>query len=225
MTVVNATAGRDLGTRPSRRMRAEGQLPGVIYGEGITPQPVQVTYNELRDALKGPAGLNTVFTLNIDGVENQVIVRDIQRDPIRRTVRHADFMRVTDGTKVKLTIPIVLTGRAVKVLDNGGIIEQKRHELKVLVGPMHIPHQIEVDVSHMDLDHRISVADLDLPTGVESLIDPGITVAATVVPRGLKSDLDEDELLDEDGEPIVAADGEDGEASADGDGGSSESQE
>lgn len=215
MTVVHATAGRDLGTRPSRRLRVEGQLPAVVYGQGKDPITVQVTYTDLREALKGPAGLNTVLTLDIDGDQSMVIVRDIQRDPIRRTVRHADFLRVSEDSKVKVTVPVVLTGRPAKVLDNGGMIEQKRHELMVKVSPQLIPHQILIDVSNMDMDDRLAVGELDLPEGVESLVDPNLTVAATVVPRGLKSmaEEEEDEELGEDGE--ASAEGEAGDDSDD----------
>ena len=197
MTVVNATAGRDLGTRPSRRLRGDGQLPGVVYGQGIDPVAVQVSYLELRDALKGEAGLNTVFTLDVDGDQATVIVRDIQRDPIKRTVTHADFMRISEDSKVKGTEFVGLVGRASKVIDNGGMIEQKRHNLLVLVAPNSIPHQIEVDITDMDMEHRLAVGELVMPEGVVSLIDANLTVAATVVPRGIKADEDEDELGEE----------------------------
>ncbi len=201
MTVVTATTGRELGSRPAGRLRNEGQLPGVIYGKGIEPTPLHVDYAELREALKGSAGLNTIFTLVVDGTENTVIVRDIQRDAIKRTVAHADFLRVDDADKIKVTVPVHLVGRAAQVLDNGGIIEQKMHTLKILVDPRKVPDAIDVDVSNLSLDARIALGDIELPDGVTTKVSDRITIAAPVVPRGLKSaDEDEDELEGEEGE-------------------------
>ena len=215
MTVVTATTGRVTGSRPSGRLREEGQLPGVIYGKGIEPTPLHVDYAELRDALKGAAGLNTIFTLVVDGTENTVIIRDIQRDAIKRTVAHADFLRVDDADKIKVTVPVTLIGRAVEVLENGGIIEQKMHTLKILVDPKKVPNQIEVDVTNLSLDSRIALGDIDLPDGVSTKVSDRITIAAPVVPRGLKSLEDEEaELLEgEEGEGTDSEDGE--EASGD----------
>lgn len=206
-TVVTATTGREIGSGPSRRLREEGDLPGVLYGGGQDPIPVHVVYNELRDALKTDAGLNQIFTLDVDGNQDQVMVRDIQRDPIKRTVIHADFLRVHEGTKVTVTVPVVLTGKSEKLADAGGLIEQKMHSLKVLCPPSKIPNEIAVDVSIMTLDRRLSLADLDLPEGVTTKVGTNITVAAPVVPRGALEE--EEELEGEEGEEGEAAEASD----------------
>ena len=211
MTVVTATTGREIGSRPSGRLREQGELPGVIYGKGIEPTPLHVNYAELRDALKGKAGLNTIFTLMVDGTENTVIVRDIQRDAIKRTVAHADFLRVDDADRIKVTVPVNLVGRAVEVLENGGIIEQKMHSLKIQVDPRKVPDSIEVDVTDLTLDARIALGDIDLPDGVSTQVSDRITIAAPVVPRGLKSgegEPEEDELAE--GEEGAEGEGEEG---------------
>lgn len=207
MTVVTAITGRHTGSRPSGRLREEGQLPGVIYGKGIEPTALHVDYAELRDALKGPAGLNTIFTLMVDGSENTVIVRDIQRDAIKRTVAHADFLRVDDADKIKVTVPVILTGTPVEVLENGGIIEQKMHTLKVLVDPKRVPNAIEVDVTNLGIHDRVALGDIDLPDGVSTKVNDRITIAAPVIPRGLKS-------MDEEGEEGEELEGEEGEEAA-----------
>ncbi len=216
MSTVTAKTGRSTGSRNSNRLREEGELPGVVYGLGKDPVSVNVTYTELRDALKGAAGLNTILTLNVDGTEEEVIIKEIQRDPIKRTVRHADFLRVNHETKVTITIPIVLTGRSEAVAEAGGIIEQKMHSLKVLCNPYNIPNQIDADVTPMTLDRRLALGDLSFGEGVTTKVGMNITVAAPVVPRGLKSDEEEAEL-DEDGNPIVAAEGGDDAGEAGGD--------
>lgn len=210
MTTVTATTGRSTGSRNANRLREQGELPGVVYGLGKDPVTVNVTYTELRDALKGAAGLNTILTLDVDGTQEEVIVKEIQRDPIKRTVRHADFLRVDENTKVTITIPVVISGRSEAVADAGAIIEQKMHSLKVLCNPYSIPNQINADVSNMTLDRRLALGDLDLGPGVTTKVGMNITVAAPVVPRGLKSDEEADVLLDEEGNPIEPAEGAEG---------------
>ena len=212
-TVVKATTGRQTGSAASRRLRAAGQLPGVLYGLGKDPVPVEVVYDELRDALKTEAGLNTVFTLSIDGNEEEVVVRDVQRDPIKRRAIHADFLRVSNDHRINVTVPVVLMGTAREVAESGGMVEQKMHSLDIMCAPNHIPHQLEVDISDMTIDARLALSDISLPEGVTTKVLGKITVAATVVPRGLKSDEEEgdEEGLDEDAS-------ETGEASADSEG-------
>ena len=208
-TVVKATEGRALGTRPSRRLRAEGQLPAVVYGLGADPQPVSVNYRELREALSGEAGMNTVLTLDIDGDQQMVLVRDVQRDPIKRVATHADFLRVDPATKVQVSVPINLVGDDSHITDSGAIIEQLRFEIDLLVAPNNIPMAIEVDLAELTLDSRISVGDLKLPDGASTPVPENISVASAVVTRAALVD-DEEELEGEEGED-AEGEGEEGE--------------
>lgn len=217
-TVVKATLGRDLGSRPSRRLRAEGKLPGVIYGLGKDPQTVAVDYSELRNALNVPTGMNTVFTLEIEGASETVLVRTVQRDPIKRLVTHADFLRIDPTQSVKVKVPIVMVGDGTAVTENGGMIEQQMFEIEVEVAPNAIPEIIEADISQMTLEQGLSVADLNFADSVTPLAAEDISVVAPVIPRAAKVD-DEDEVaLDEDGEPIEGGEaGDEGGDGSDGD--------
>ena len=200
-TVISAITGRALGSRPSRRLRAEGKLPGVVYGLGKDPVPVAVDYLELRDALKTDAGLNTVLELDIDGgAAETVIVRAVQRHLIRRDVTHADFLRVDPKQKIKLKVPIKLVGEAVAVANEGGLIEQKMFEIEVEVSPLNIPSEIEADLSLLTLDSLISVGDLNLPSGVTSLEPDDYSVVAPVVSRAAKMALENEFAEDVEGE-------------------------
>jgi len=165
-TVVKATLGRQQGSRPSRRLRAEGNLPGVVYGLGKEPQSVAVNYAELRNALNVPTGMNTVFTLDVEGTQETVLVRTVQRDPIKRLVTHADFLRIDPNQTVKVKVPIELAGEATAVTENGGMIEQQMFEIEVEVSPTSIPETIEADISVMTLERGLSVADLNFGSGV-----------------------------------------------------------
>lgn len=215
-TVVTATTGRGQGSRPSRRLRAEGQLPAVVYGLGRDPVAVAVSYIDLRDALKTESGMNTVISLNVEGGETEtVIVRSVQRHPIRREVTHADFLRIDTAQQINVKVPIRMVGDGTAITNEGGLIEQKMFEIEVLVSPLNIPSEIEADISMMDMDTRVSVADLKLPAGVVSAIADEISVVIPVASRASKM-TDEEleaELMGED----AAASSEDGEGGEDGD--------
>jgi large subunit ribosomal protein L25 len=217
--VVTATAGRALGTRPSRRLRAEGKLPGVVYGLGKDPLSIAVDYAELRDALKTAAGLNTVLELDVDGAATEtVIVRSVQRHPIKRVVTHADFLRVDPNQLVRVKVPIKLIGDDSAVTNEGGMVEQHLFEVEVEVSPLDIPDDIEADLSTVTLDRGINVGDLVFPAGVTPLIAEDISVVAPVISRAAKMDLDEEGELGEDG-TTEGESGGDGEAAGSSDGG------
>lgn len=181
--VVTAETGRERGSGPARRLRTEGKIPGVVYGLGKDPVAVAVDYSELRHALNNPAGLNTVFTLQVDGEQDLVLIREFQRDPLKRTVSHADFLRVDPTAPLRLSVPVRLVGTPRQITSAGGIVEQKLFELNVLVRPDSIPDSIDVDTSGMTMDRRLTVADITLPDGVTHRTDEALVVAAPVATR------------------------------------------
>ena len=225
-TVVKAEVGRKVGSRSSRRLRAEGRLPAVVYGMDKDPKPVDVSYAELRDVLSTDAGLNKVFTLDVDGTQETVICRSIQRDPIKRVAIHADFIRIDPKKPVSVKVPIVLVGDDSGVVDKGGLIEQARFELEIEVPGDSIPLAIEADVTGLTLDDRIAVSDLNLPAGATTSVSPEISIAAPVVSRAaaLMDELEAEEVEGEEAEAVEG--GEGGEAGdepeASGDSGSDE---
>ncbi len=210
-TVVKATTGREQGSRPSRRLRAAGQLPGVVYGLDREPQPIAVDYVELRDALSRDAGMNAVLSLDVEGTVETVLVRSVQRDPIKRQVTHADFLRIDPNQRVTVKVPIEVIGDPSGVTEEGGMIEQQMFELEIEVSPINIPNLIQADVTIMTLDRSLSVADLPLPAGVVSLVAEDVSVVAPVIPRAAKAD-DGDAEVGEDGEPIAGESAEGGDA-------------
>lgn len=214
--VVTATTGRALGTRPSRRLRLEGQLPGVVYGMGKDPVTVSLAYNDLRDVLKGHGGMNTIFTLDVAGTAETVLVRELQRDVIRSRVTHADFLRVDPFKPILIEVPIVLVGEATLAEQEGAVIEQRVSSLTVMVAPNAIPDQLDVDISEMSLENdHITMAAITLPPGVTADVDLETVVAVATLPQIIEEPVEE---VDED---EVGEEGEEseGEASEDQDGG------
>lgn len=180
---LTATSGRTTGTRPSRRLRAEGRIPGVVYGGGEPASTVEFAWPELRAALSTDAGLNALVRIELEGSSFLTIVREVQRHPVRRDVTHIDFLKVDENVKIDMDIPLVFVGEAKDVAVNGGMVEQKMQFLQVKVVPANIPNEIEVDISGMSVDSAIHVSDLVLPAGVDVVTEPSETIATAALTR------------------------------------------
>jgi large subunit ribosomal protein L25 len=218
-TVLQAEAGRRAGSSDARRLRTEGKIPAVVYGHGMDPLPVSVDRRELRQALSGAAGMNTILDLTVDGTVYPALIKDIQRHPVKRSVQHIDFIQVNLNEEIVVSIPIHLEGEAKDVSAHGGLVDLAMQELQVRTTPRNIPDGITIDVSEMTMDTVIRVEDIPLPSGVSAEADadaPVVTVLTMRTPV-----LDAEEAAAEEA-AAEAAEGEgaedDADASADSDG-------
>jgi large subunit ribosomal protein L25 len=180
---LTAETGRTIGSRPAGRLRADGKVPGVVYGLGADPVSVQVSWPELRKALTTEAGLNALITLSYEGRSDLTIVKDLQRDPVRREVLHIDFLRVDPDVAVEVEVPIVVIGEAKEVENAKGIAEQQLTSLTVKCKPNAIPGHFEVDITDLTIGSAITVADLQLPEGVVTEVDLSTPVVAGTATR------------------------------------------
>jgi large subunit ribosomal protein L25 len=196
-----AEIGRTTGTRPSRRLRAEGRVPGVVYGGGTAAETITFRRADLRHALNTEAGRNALVRLEFEGQSFLTLVREIQRHPVRRDVTHVDFLKVDETKPVELDIPVVLVGEAKQVTVMGGMTEQRINSVRVRVRPDNIPNAIEVDISDMRLDRSILVKDLQMPEGAVSLSKPQQAVVTAELTRAAVTSKNEDEETTEAAEP------------------------
>ena len=169
---LTAEVGRPVGSRPSRRLRAAGKVPAVLYGHGTDPMALAVDSRELRNALTGDAGLNALITVNVDSESHLAMARHLQRHPVKGTVDHVDFVIVRRDEIVTAEVPINLVGEATEVNQNDGIVEQQLFSLTIKAKPMDIPASLEADISGLVIGEAVRVADLKLPSGVETEVDP-----------------------------------------------------
>jgi len=180
---LTAETGRELGSSSSRRLRTEGKIPGTVYGMGKGAVSITVTRSDLRKAMTTDAGVNALIRLEIDGASTEyTLVKEIQRHTVRRDVTHLDFLRIDPEKAMTLDVPIVLQGEAKKVSGGGGFIDQKLSTLRVTVRPDSIPTELTANISAMDVEDVLTVADLTLPAGVTTEIDdftPIVTAALT----------------------------------------------
>jgi len=184
---VTADTGRPTGSRASGRLRAEGKVPGVVYGQGKDPVPVAVVWRDLRHALVGEAGLNALIDLHVDGGSELVMVKDLQRHPVRRDVLHVDFLRVNRDQELTVEVPINLSGEATAVLNEEGVVEHLLHSLTITAKPADIPNEFVIDISALTLGESIRVSDISLPAGVTSNVDLDEVIVGTSVSSAVEA--------------------------------------
>ena len=160
------------GTRPARRLRNEGKIPGVVYGLGADPIPLTVEWRELRAALITEQGLNAVINLEVDGQQMPTLLKDMQRHPVRRNILHVDFIRVDLDKTVEVEVAIHLAGEAKQVADEDGVVDQVLTSLLVIAKPADIPAGLTVDISGLEIGSAMRVSDIALPAGVTTSVDP-----------------------------------------------------
>lgn len=173
------------GDGPCRRLRQSGWVPGVVYGGGRDPMAIQIEKKPLLEMLAKGGAENRVFLLKLAGTDKSrhTMIRDMQVDPVTRHVLHVDFQRVLMDAKVRVKVPVEITGTAWGVKNEGGMLDFMSRELEVECLPGRIPEEIRLDVSDMRAGQHVRVADLDLPEGVELREDPERVIVAVAHAR------------------------------------------
>ena len=212
---LTAETGRPTGSRASNRLRAEGKIPGVVYGLGSDPKAVAVNWRELRQVLTTDAGLNALINLDIDGEQHLSIVKEMQRNPVKRSVTHVDFILIDRDADIEVEVPVTLEGEATLVERENGTVSQLLFSLTIIAKPGRIPDQLVADISGLEIGESIRVADLALPDGVRTDVDPEDMIAMGEITRATLESEAEDAAAEEAAE---AGDDAAGEATADGGG-------
>jgi large subunit ribosomal protein L25 len=201
-----AEPGRATGSSESRRLRAAGRIPAVVYGHGIDGISVSVDGRELRHALSGDAGLNQLLSLQVGSDTHLAMARSLQRHPVRHTVLHVDFQIVRRDEVISADVPVVLVGEAKAVEQENGIVEQVLSSLTVNATPGLIPSNIEVDISELKVGEGIRIGDLRLPDGVTTDLSPDDPIVmASVTRAGVEEEAAEAEGAE--GEGAAASEG------------------
>lgn len=214
------------GNGPTRRLRREGKVPGVVYQEGRDSLAFSVPSRELRRVMSG-GGRTSVIDLAVGGADAvPVVFKEWQIHPVRGNVMHIDFQEVDLTVAIDVSVGIVLVGSAVGVRE-GGILDQPLREVVVTALPDSIPDSIEFDVSELDVGDTLVVGQLEAPEGVEITGDPEAVVASVVLPRAAVeedavSDLEDGEL-EEGEEPADGEEADSDEGAGDGEDSSSDS--
>lgn len=170
--VLNAEARADVGKGASRRLRRQaGKVPAIIYGDDQPTENITVLHKDLIKLLESEAIFSSIITLKVDGKDQDVLLKDLQRHPAKALLLHADFMRVSKSRKLqtKVVIRLVNEDSCVGVKTQGGTIVQSLNELEISCLPGDLPDYIEVDMADVEAGQIIHISDLKLPEGVESV--------------------------------------------------------
>lgn len=146
-------------------LRAEGRIPAVVYGPKQEATPIEMDLRDFAKVLE-TAGESTVVNLMVDGEGHNVLIHDVDHDPITNTPRHADFYAIVKGQKVEVSIPLEFIGESAAVKAGANLVKAM-HEITIKGDPMHLPREIEVDLSKLaNIGDQILASDLGLPEGV-----------------------------------------------------------
>ena len=180
--IIRATAREGRGKNDSRRARRNGQVPVTIYGGAGEAVAALAPLSELAAILRSDTGRNTIFTVDIEGVEaTEVMFADRQIDPVRSRLVHADFKRLVKGEKIEATVPLRLIGEPFGVREEAGMLEQLVREVEIRCQPRDIPEHIDVDVSNLKVHDVLHVSDIPVAEGIEILEEPDTAIATVGV--------------------------------------------
>ena len=188
--VLEAVARAGVGKGAARSARREGFVPGVIYGGGDAPQPINVKFNTLLKQLKAGRFLSTLINVKVDGKDNNVICRGVQRDVVKDLPTHVDFLRLSERSRIALYIPVEYVNRDKSPgLKRGGVLTEVRPEIELMVTAGDIPEKVVIDLAGTDINDTIHISMVTLPAGTPPTItDRDFAIATIQAPSGLRSE-------------------------------------
>ena len=178
---LSAKIREELGKSGVQKLRNAGKIPAIVYGQGETPLPLEISSRDFLRILH-VAGGNVIVNLQVEGHKTEgnrdrtVLIKEVQQHPVSGEYLHIDFHEVSLTKQIKVNIPVVAKGESVGVKLDGGVLDHSLWELEVFCLPTQIPEKIEVDVSHLKIGDTIHVKDLSAPAGIKILTDPQTAV-------------------------------------------------
>ncbi|WP_226671272.1 50S ribosomal protein L25/general stress protein Ctc [Metabacillus litoralis] len=190
MTTIQAVERKEFTNSAKRKVRESGKVPAVIYGKKIESKPIALDSIALIKTLR-EEGKNTIIQLDIDGASHAVMLYDMQTDPLKNELVHADFHVVDMQSEVEVEVPIHLNGEAQGVKD-GGVLQQPLHELTIAAKPGKIPQTIDVDISSLGVNETILIK--DIPNhGDYTYVQDEEQVIASILPPKQEEEIDSGE--------------------------------
>ena len=192
-TTLEATAREGTGKGAARTARRNGHVPGVIYGGGEAPQTISIKFNELLKLLKKGKFMSSLHNVKVDGVDNRVVCRGVQRDVVKDLPIHVDFQRLSATSRIKLFIPVEFHNQGVcPGIKRGGTLNVVRHEVELNVIAGAIPEKLDVDLAEAKLGDVIKISAIKLPEGVTPVIqDRDFVICSIATPAGFVEEAEE----------------------------------
>jgi large subunit ribosomal protein L25 len=181
-----AAVARDrVGKGAARAVRRQGHVPAVIYGAGQPAEAIALDYNQTRQLIFAGHFLTTVFEIEVDGRKTRAIPRDYQLDPVKDVPVHVDFLRLAEGQKIRVTVPVHVIGQeASPGVKRGGTIQVVEHSVELLVPSDRIPEAVDVSVAHLEIGSSVHLNEVTLPEGATAIGQASMTLVTVVAPSG-----------------------------------------
>ena len=175
--VAEARAGTGKGA--ARQARREGKVPGIVYGDGKEPAPIQIEFNSLLTKLRAGRFMSTLWNLKVDGQDDvRVICRGVQRDVVKDLPTHIDFMRLHRASRINLFIHVNFDNQeASPGLKKGGTLNVVRHEVELACPADSIPEELVFDLAGLEIGDTIRIGAFELPKGVSPTVDRDFVIA------------------------------------------------
>ncbi|MZP29293.1 50S ribosomal protein L25 [Heliobacterium undosum] len=182
-------------------LRKRGLLPAVVYGKDKPDMLISVNAKELSGLLKAMGSASAILDLQVEGTDDRhkVMLKEMQRDPVGRTPNHVDFQLVDMNKPVHAEIPVHLVGTPAGV-KAGGIIQHGLRTVEVEGLPGKLPPRFDIDISHLDLHDKMTVADITSPEGIEIISEPDQVILSIIVPRAVLEPAESAPVLEENGD-------------------------
>jgi large subunit ribosomal protein L25 len=181
MTTLQAIKRTEFTNSAKRKIRESGQIPAIVYGKATESKPIAIDSIELIKTLRDE-GKNTIIDLNVDGSSHPVMLYEMQTDPLKNEIVHADFHIVDMQSEVEVEVPINLTGDAQGVKD-GGVLQQPAHQVTISAKPGNIPQTIDVDISNLGVNETLLIKDLPSNTNYSFVQDEELVIASILPPQ------------------------------------------
>ncbi|MFD2671543.1 50S ribosomal protein L25 [Marinicrinis sediminis] len=169
-----------------RQLRNAGHIPAVVYGKEFGSVAITVSEQELNRLYQ--SNPNQIVELDVQGDAVSVLLQDMQRDALQKQILHADFHQIQMNEQVQAEVPLIFTGEAVGVKEEGGLQQVQTHQVVVRCMPAEIPGNIEVPIDHLHAGDHLSISDLETPQGVEIENDPSEVVVTILTAQKLDTE-------------------------------------
>jgi len=189
------------GKNASRRLRREGKVPAILYGPETENVSLSLEKKDIFQILRSESGENTIFKVSFDSQVQDVMIKDLQKDPTSDELLHVDLILIAMDKEIRVEVPVVLVGEAVGVKSEGGFVDFVLRELEIECLPKDIPEHIDVDLSGLHLHQSIKVDELTPPEGVTFISEPDSVIA--MIQAQAKEEEAVEEGIEEEGEVIT----------------------
>ena len=181
--VVKSEKRQGLGSNAARRLRAQGFVPAVLYGESMATTPLVLAKKDIVQILRLESGENTIFKVAVDADSYDAMIKELQVDPATDELLHVDLIRISMDKPIRVTVPIIHRGEPIGVKTEGGFIDFVTREVEVECLPRDIPESLGIDISELHINQSFKAGSMAVPAGVKVLTDPATVLLLVSLPH------------------------------------------